>query len=499
MKNNILAIDEGTTSCRAMVISPEGQVLTSAQQEFAQSYPENGWVEHDPIEIWRVTSKVCCDALSQLSSSESVIGIGITNQRETVVLWDKRTGQPVYPAIVWQDRRTANRCRDLVASGHESLIRERTGLRCDPYFSATKVEWVFEHVSGVRSLAKAGHIALGTIDTWLIWNFTNGGSHVTDATNASRTMLFNIHTQTWDQELLNLFNIPESALPSVLDSAADFGIATSGLAGILLPIAGVAGDQHAAMVGQACFKAGMIKSTYGTGCFALMNLGGKSITSTNHLLTTVAYRLNNQVTYALEGTIFNAGTSVQWLRDKLSVIDHANETEDLAASLDSNNGVYLVPAFTGLGAPHWEPDARAMICGLTRASGKAEMARAALEAVCYQTRNLLEAMLKDSGRQISELRIDGGMVVNNWLHQALADITERPVLRPKTIETSVLGAARLAGLELRVFEDIKDLENTWHLDKRCEPKMSPIDLAENIKGWERAVKACKAFTRSPQY
>lgn len=492
MTNYILAIDQGTTSSRAIIFAPDGTAVASAQQEFAQHYPANGWVEHDPEEIWQATSQVCRDALKQVDDTSSVIGIGITNQRETTIVWDKKTGEPIYPAIVWQDRRTADHCRRLAQQGKEQWINQKTGLLLDSYFSATKIAWILDHVKNARDRARAGELAFGTVDTWLIWKLTAGVVHATDATNASRTMLFNIHTQQWDEELLALFDIPASMLPKVCDCAADFGMATEGLGGVRLPIAGVAGDQQAAVVGQACFKKGMVKSTYGTGCFALMNLGADAITSQNRLLTTVAYRIDGRTTYALEGAIFVAGAAVQWLRDQLGIIRQAAETEDLARSLDSNRGVYLVPAFTGLGAPYWEPDARGTLTGLTRNAGRAEIARAALEAVCYQTRDLFEAMAEDAGERPATLRVDGGMTVNNWLLQALADIVDVPVERASVTESSALGAARLAGLRLGIFRDLDDLSSHWAAGGRCTPIIDTRERQHMLSGWEKAVAQCRA-------
>lgn len=494
MSQYILAIDQGTTSSRAIVFAPDGRTLAQAQQEFTQSFPADGWVEHDPEEIWEATCQVCQQALAQLDNPQAVIGVGITNQRETTLVWERDTGKPIYPAIVWQDRRTANRCRELIRDGHQEEITNRTGLLADPYFSATKLAWILDEVGGARERAERGELAFGTIDSWLIWKFTNGQRHVTDATNACRTMLFNIHDQCWDPELLKLFRVPEAMLPEVLDCAADFGTATQGLAGRQLPIAGVAGDQQAAMVGQSCFEPGMIKSTYGTGCFALMHTGITPKTSNNRLLTTLAYRLDGQPCYALEGAIFMAGATVQWLRDKLGIIHEASETEALARSLDSNRGVYLVPAFTGLGAPHWNPDARAVICGLTRDSGRAELARAALEAVCYQTRDLFEAMAADAGERPATLRVDGGMIVNNWLLQALADIVDVPVERPEIIETTALGAARLAGLQLGVFTNLEDIAKSWALEKRCEAQLESSQREEMVNGWKQALQRCLSET-----
>lgn len=491
MSNYILAIDQGTTSSRAIIFTPDGTAVANAQQEFAQHYPANGWVEHDPEEIWQATAQVCRDALKQMDDRNKVIGIGITNQRETTIVWDKKTGEAIYPAIVWQDRRTADHCRRLAEQGKEAWVNQKTGLLLDAYFSATKIAWILDHVKDARERAKAGELAFGTVDTWLIWKLTGGAIHATDATNASRTMLFNIHTQQWDEELLELFDIPASMLPKVCDCAAEFGTATEGLDGARLPIAGVAGDQQAAVVGQACFQKGMVKSTYGTGCFALMNLGADAITSHNRLLTTVAYRIGGRTTYALEGAIFIAGAAVQWLRDQLGIIRHAAETEDLASSLDSNRGVYLVPAFTGLGAPYWEPDARGTLTGLTRNAGRAEIARAALEAVCYQTRDLFEAMAEDAGARPATLRVDGGMTVNNWLLQALADIVDVPVERASVTESSALGAARLAGLQLGIFRDLDDLSRHWAAGGRCAPVIDARQRRQMLSGWEKAVAQCR--------
>lgn len=492
MSDYVLAIDQGTTSSRAMIFTPDGRVVAKAQREFGQQFPADGWVEHDPEEIWTVTSQVCCEALSELGDGETVAGIGITNQRETTVVWDRRTGQPVYPAIVWQDRRTAEHCQDLADRGCEADITARTGLLLDPYFSATKLAWILNNVDGLRARAERGELAFGTIDTWLIWKLTGGRVHATDATNASRTMLFNIHKQCWDAELLRLFQIPESMFPDVRDCAADFGMAVAGLNSQQLRIAGVAGDQQAALVGQACFHPGMIKSTYGTGCFALMHTGRTPKTSHNRLLTTVAYRLDGQTSYALEGAIFIAGAAVQWLRDKLGIIKEAAETEALASSLKSNHGVYLVPAFTGLGAPYWDPGARGVLSGLTRDSGRAELARATLEAVCYQTWDLFQAMASDAGEKPASLRVDGGMVANNWLLQALADIVDVRVERPELTETTALGAARLAGLHLGIFSSLEEVSSSWALHKRCDPQLPAADRQTMLAGWQKAVRRSRS-------
>ncbi len=483
----LLAIDQGTTSTRAIVFDMSGEILAIEQREFQQYFPADGWVEHDPDDIWESTVEVCRAALKALpGGAESVAGIGITNQRETTLIWDRRTGEPIHRAIVWQDRRTAKACRQLRGEGHEEMVRERTGLLLDPYFSATKAAWLLDHVEDARNRAEKGELAFGTVDTWLIWKLTGGRVHATDATNASRTMLFNIHEQRWDPDLLKLFRVPGTMMPEVKDSAADYGSTTEGLE-VELPIAGVAGDQQAALVGQACFQPGMVKSTYGTGCFALMNTGDRPVASRNRLLTTVGYRLGGRTTYAIEGSIFVAGAAVQWLRDKLGIIRTAAETEGLARGLESNRGVYLVPAFTGLGAPYWDPDARGALIGLTRDSGRAEIARAALEAVCYQTRDLFNAMADDADSRPETLRVDGGMVVNGWLIQALSDIVDVPVERPRVVETTALGAAWLAGLQLGLYQALDDVAEVWASDRRCLPAMDAADRERAIAGWERAV------------
>jgi len=482
----LLAIDQGTTSSRAILFDAGGSPLRSSQREFAQHFPQPGWVEHDPEEIWQTTFQVTRDALDDAA----VAAIGITNQRETTLIWDRATGEPIHRAIVWQDRRTADRCADLKSDGGEELIRERTGLLLDPYFSGTKVAWLLDHVEGARARAERGELAFGTVDTFLIWRLTNGRRHVTDATNACRTLLFNIRTQDWDDDLLSLLDVPRALLPEVLDCAADFGETDPDLLGRAIPIRGVAGDQHAATIGQACFEAGMVKSTYGTGCFAILNTGDAIVRSENGLLTTLAYRLDGQPTYALEGSIFVAGAAVQWLRDGLGVIASADETEALAASLDATGGsdrVYLVPAFVGLGAPHWAPDARGALVGLTRASGAAHLARAALEAVSYQTNDLTSAMAADAGAEIGTLRVDGGMVANDWLLQFLADVLDTPVERPTNIETTALGAAFLAGLGAGELDSIEQLAGRWQLDRRFEPTMDARRRAELLEGWQRAV------------
>ena len=481
----LLAIDQGTTSSRAIVFDACGTIRTVAQREFTQHFPAGGWVEHDPEEIWSATLAVTREALD--AAGGAVAAIGITNQRETTVVWDRASGVPIHRAIVWQDRRTAAKCRALRDAGHESEVGAKTGLLLDPYFSATKLAWILDHVDGARERASAGELAFGTIDTFLIWRLTEGRVHATDATNASRTLLFDIHTQQWDGELLRLFDVPCSVLPEVRDSAADFGTASEHVLGRAIPIAGVAGDQQAATVGQACFRPGMMKSTYGTGCFAVMNTGAEAIRSRNRLLTTVAWRLEGRPTYALEGSIFVAGAAVQWLRDGLRVIEDAPQTEALAASLPDSGGVYLVPAFTGLGAPHWDPDARGAIYGLTRDTGPAHLARAALESVCFQTRDLIAAMEADRGSAIDRLRVDGGMVGNAWLLQALADIVGVTVERPRNAETTALGAAYLAGLQAGVFRSVDDIGERWVRDAEFAPRMPDRERKALVRGWQSAV------------
>ena len=481
----LLAIDQGTTSSRAIVFDARGAIRTVAQREFTQHFPAGGWVEHDPEEIWSATLAVTREALAAVGGA--VVAIGITNQRETTVVWDRATGAPIHRAIVWQDRRTAARCRALRDAGHEPAVSGKTGLLLDPYFSATKLAWILDHVDGARDRATAGELAFGTIDTFLIWRLTGGTVHATDASNASRTLLFDIHSQQWDDTLLQLFDVPRGVLPDVLDSAADFGTTSVEILGHAIPIAGVAGDQQAATVGQACFRPGMVKSTYGTGCFAVMNTGAEAVQSRHRLLTTVAWRLEGKPTFALEGSIFVAGAAVQWLRDGLRVIENAPETESLAAGIPDSGGVFLVPAFTGLGAPHWDPDARGAIYGLTRDSGPAHFARAALESVCLQTRDLMTAMEADRGAAIDRLRVDGGMVENAWLLQALADIVDVAVERPRIIETTALGAAYLAGLQAGVFRSIDDIGGRWARDEEFTPRMPGRERERLVQGWESAV------------
>ena len=484
----ILAIDQGTTSSRAIVFDATGKSLAVAQQEFAQHYPDDGWVEHDPEEIWSTTLNVCRE-VSTASGMDvgSIAAIGITNQRETTLVWDRQTGKPVYRAIVWQDRRTAEHCDALRAAGHEDLITGATGLLLDPYFSATKIAWILDNVDGAREKAERGELAFGTVDTFLLWRLTGGRVHATDATNASRTMLFDINSQTWDDRLLEIFRVPASLLPEVRDCAAHFGDTDAELLGRSIPVTGIAGDQQAAAVGQACFSPGMIKSTYGTGCFVIVNTGKKAACSRNRLLTTVCYRLGGEVTYALEGSIFIAGAAVQWLRDGIGLIQSAAETEALAGSLPDNRGVYLVPAFTGLGAPHWDARARGGIFGITRDTGVAEITRATLESICYQTRDLLQAVTDDGAADLAALRVDGGMVANDWLMQFLADIVDLQVERPVVTETTALGAAYLAGVQVGVFDSLDDVTANWQRDSAFTPSMGAGERERLVTGWSNAV------------
>ncbi len=481
----ILAIDQGTTSTRAIVYGIDGTPVVTAQREFRQIFPRDGWVEHDPEEIWSTTLEVCREALN--GRAREVIAIGLTNQRETTVVWDRKTHAPLGHAIVWQDRRTADACEALKVAGKEPLVTERTGLLLDPYFSATKLRWILDHEDGARARAEAGELAFGTTDCFLLWRLTQGRVHATDATNASRTMLYNIHTGRWDDELLELFDIPAAVLPEVHDSAHEFGETEAGLFGSPIPIRGIAGDQQAAAIGQACFAPGMIKSTYGTGCFVLLNTGERPVRSKHRLLTTIAHRIEGRTTYALEGSIFVAGAAVQWLRDGLHVIESAKDTEALARGLESNRGVYLVPAFTGLGAPHWDPRARGALLGLTRDTGVAELARAALESVCYQTLDLVNAMGRDGAITPDTLRVDGGMVANDWLMQFLADVLGVAVERPVITETTALGAAYLAGLSAGAFDSLEDLARRWQREAQFEPRLEAAEREHLVAGWGRAV------------
>ena len=488
--SHILAVDQGTTSSRALIFSSELLPITSAQKEFPQYFPKAGWVEHDVEEIWSGVVTVARQALQRANlSAKEIASIGITNQRETTVIWERATGRAIHNAIVWQDRRTAEDCQRLKAKGHETFVSERTGLLLDPYFSATKISYILDTVPGARARAERGELAFGTIDSFLIWRLTGGTVHVTDATNASRTMLCNIHTGQWDDELLALFDIPKTLMPEIKDSSADFGTTSPEIFGTSIPIRGVAGDQQAATIGQACFEPGMVKSTYGTGCFALLNTGDQAIASSNRLLTTIAYQLDGKRIYALEGSIFVAGAAVQWLRDGLKLITNASESGGLADEADPTQSVYLVPAFVGLGAPHWDADARGAIFGLTRNTGPREFAKAALDSVCYQTLDLLDAMRADwRSPSRAVLRVDGGMTTSDWTMQRLADLIDAEVDRPAITETTAVGAAYLAGLASGLYPEPKEFMKSWRLEKRFVPHMDATLRVKQIAGWRDAVK-----------
>jgi len=490
MSGYILAIDQGTTSSRAILFGKDRTIAGVGQKEFRQIFPQDGWVEHDPEDIWEsVVWAVRAALKAAKAEARDVAAIGITNQRETTLIWERATGKPIHNAIVWQDRRTASTCARLKTAGHEKTVTKKTGLLLDPYFSGTKIGWLLDHVKGARKRAEKGELAFGTVDSFLIWRLTGGKVHATDATNAGRTLLFDIGANRWDKGLLELFGVPEALLPEVKDCADDFGVTDAELFGAPIPILGVAGDQHAATIGQACFAPGMLKSTYGTGCFALLNTGADRVASKNRLLTTIAYRLDGKTTYALEGSIFIAGAAVQWIRDGLKLVKHASETGPLAQSADPSQNVYMVPAFVGLGAPWWDAEARGAIYGLTRNSGPAEIARAALEAVCYQTRDLLDAMHKDwKGGGDTVLRVDGGMVASDWTMQFLADILDAPVDRPVILETTALGAAWLAGAKAGLWPGMDAFAAEWARDKRFEPDMDKNERRRKVKGWNAAVK-----------
>jgi glycerol kinase len=487
-KKYLLAIDQGTTNSRAIVFSAEGEPISYHQLDLTRCYPQLGWVEQDPEEMVNHTI-ICCQIALEKSKlhARDIAAIGITNQRETTIIWDKITGKSIYPAIVWQDRRTSELCKNLSKGSFALSIEKKTGLILDPYFSATKICWILDNIPNAKIRAQRGELLFGTIDSFLLWHLTKGKIHATDATNASRTLLFNIHTQKWDEELLGFFDIPPNMLPKVLDSSAEFGLTDSKLFGQSIPITSVIGDQQAATVGQACFKPGMLKATYGTGCFVALNTGDKVIQSKNKLLSTIAYRLNGKVTYALEGSIFSAGTTVKWFRDKLKFIQSASETETLCLSVPDTGGVYLVPAFSGLGAPYWNPDARGLLTGLTQASTIAEIVRAGMEAVGYQTRDLLEAMQKDSHIGMDGIRIDGGMTANCWLSQFIADILQKEIHCPKYPETTALGAAYLAGLQIGIFTSLEDIANRWQAKQVFYPKINLQKQKLLYNGWLSAV------------
>jgi glycerol kinase len=493
MEKYILAFDQGTTSSRAIVFNHKGLPVTTVQKEFTQHFPSPGWVEHDPVEIWSTQSAVALEAITRAGlQSSDIAAIGITNQRETTVLWNRKTGRPVYNAIVWQDRRTSDFCDQLKEQGHDRMIREKTGLIIDAYFSATKVKWILDNVSGARSLADKGELAFGTIDSWLVWNLSGGRLHVTDVSNASRTMLFDIHSMTWDNDLLKLFDIPPGILPEVRSSSEVYGL-TSGLFPDQIPVSGMAGDQQSALFGQMCIDQGMVKNTYGTGCFMMMNIGNEPIESNNRLLTTVAWKRGDKTEYALEGSIFIAGAVVQWLRDSLGVIRTSADVEKLAAGVPSSEGVYFVPAFAGLGAPYWNQHARGTVTGLTRGSTAAHIARAALDSIAYQTLDVLLAMQNDSGINIKELRVDGGATVNKPLMQFQSDILQTMVIRPVVTETTALGAAYLAGLATGYWSGTEELRHQWQADQVFNPAMKPEETQSLIRGWHRAVRAAEAW------
>jgi glycerol kinase len=493
MSEYIIALDQGTTSSRAIVFNHEGKMLSIAQKEFRQFFPQPGWVEHDAEEIWSSQIGVASEAIARIGiRPNQIAAIGITNQRETTVVWDKATGKPIHPAIVWQDRRTARDCDALKSAGHEALFQSRTGLLIDAYFSGTKLKWLLDHVEGAREKAERGELAFGTIDSWLVWKLTGGKLHITDVTNASRTLLFNIFTQSWDEELLSLLNIPRSLLPEVRSSSEVYGY-TGAEFGAEIPIAGIAGDQQAATYGQAALKAGMAKNTYGTGGFALLNTGDKGIPSQSKLLTTIAWRIGDRIDYALEGSVFMAGAVVQWLRDELGIIKTSPDVEPLARSVADNGGVYLVPAFVGLGAPHWDSYARGTIVGLTRGTNKAHIARAALESIAYQTADVLAAMREDAHLDLSELRVDGGASKNDLLMQFQADILGVPVVRPKIAETTALGAAYLAGLAVGYWESEEELLQHWQMEKRFEPAMSDGQRDTLLAHWRRAIDRSRGW------
>ena len=493
MKEFILALDQGTTSSRAIIFDHNGFPVASAQKEFTQFYPKPGWVEHDPEEIWSTQAGVALEAITKAGlESSGIAGIGITNQRETTVVWNRKTGKPVYNAIVWQDRRTADFCDKLNSDGLGSKILKKTGLIIDAYFSATKIRWILYNVKDARRLAEDGQLAFGTIDSWLVWNLTRGQLHITDVSNASRTMLFNIHTLKWDEELLRVFNIPSSMLPEVRSSSEIYGN-TEGQFATSIPVAGIAGDQQAALFGQMCTEPGMVKNTYGTGCFMMMNIGNKPIESKSKLLTTVAWRIGSDTQYALEGSIFIAGAVVQWLRDGLGIIKNSGDVEKLAAKVKDSEGVYFVPAFAGLGAPHWNQHARGTLVGITRGSTSAHIARAALDSIAYQTLEVLLAMQNDSGIDIRELRVDGGATVNNQLMQFQSDLLQAKVVRPKISETTALGAAYLAGLAVNYWSNISEIRKQWKIDRTFSPQIEESETLSLIKGWNRAVNAAKAW------
>ncbi|MCH2449908.1 MAG: glycerol kinase GlpK [Gracilimonas sp.] len=491
MEQFILALDQGTTSSRAMLFNKKGEIVSVAQKEFRQIYPKPGWVEHDAQEIWSSQAGVAAEAVASAGiNGKALSGIGITNQRETAVVWDRESGKPIYNAIVWQDRRTSEYCDQLREEGHAEMIQDKTGLVVDSYFSGTKVKWILDNVEGAREKAEKGELAFGTIDTWLIWNFTQGELHITDVTNASRTMLFNINKMEWDEELLELMDVPKSMLPEVKQSSEEYGRTKTTLFASKVPIAGIAGDQQAALFGQMCTEPGMVKNTYGTGCFMLMNVGDEPVKSENNLLTTVAWKINGKTEYALEGSVFIGGAVVQWLRDEMSIIQESQDIEYFANKVEDSDGVYLVPAFAGLGAPHWRQHARGIMVGITRGTNRAHLARAAQDSIAYQVMDLLNAMKADAGIEVKELRVDGGATVNDTLMQFQSDLIEDvPVIRPVITETTALGAAYLAGLAVGYWDDIEEIRKLWQVDKQFDRTMDGEKVKELTKGWQRAVNA----------
>lgn len=499
MSQFILALDQGTTSSRAIVFDKKGAIRSVAQKEFRQIFPKSGWVEHDPNEIWSSQAGVAAEAISSMGiNGQEIAAIGITNQRETTIVWDRDTGEPIYNAIVWQDRRTADFCNGLREKGHLESIQEKTGLIIDAYFSASKIRWILDHVEGAREKAHVGKLAFGTVDSWLVWKFTRGQVHVTDVTNASRTMLYNIQTQQWDQELLELFDIPESMLPEVKQSSEVYGETTTTLFASKIPIAGMAGDQQAALFGQMCTDNGMVKNTYGTGCFMLMNIGDRFIKSKNNLLTTVAWKVNGQIQYAFEGSVFIAGAVVQWLRDGLGIIKSSADVEALATQVEDTDGLYFVPSFAGLGAPYWNQHARGTMVGLSRGSTAAHLSRAALESMAFQTMDVLKAMEADSGIEIRELRVDGGATANNFLMQFQSDLLRCKVIRPQIVETTALGAAYLAGLAVGYWDSIEEIQKLWAVEREFDAQGDPESVAQSIASWKRAIETARFWADQPE-
>lgn len=496
-KPYLMALDQGTTSSRAIIFDKKGKIVSVAQKDFKQYFPQSGWVEHDPQEIWTSQSSVMIESLVNKGiGADQIAGIGITNQRETTIVWDRKTGKAIYKAIVWQDRRTAAFCNELKEKGHSELIASKTGLIIDAYFSATKIRWILNNVEGARARAEAGELAFGTVDSWLVWNLTTGKNHITDITNASRTMLYNIHSQEWDQELLDLFEIPSSLLPEVKSCSEVYCETAGDVLRVKIPIAGIAGDQQAALFGQLCTKPGMAKTTYGTGCFLVMNTGKEAVRSKNQLLTTVAWKIGNEINYALEGSVFIGGAAIQWLRDGIGLLGNANESEKLAMSLKDNDGVYFVPALAGLGAPHWDQDARGAFFGITRGTTIAHMTRAALEAIAYQVYDVLKAMEKDCGKSTQELRVDGGATANNFLMQFQADLLGCEIKRPQIIETTAIGAAFLAGLAVGFWESREEIQSLWTADRSFTPEMDSEHREKLIHFWHKAVDRSKNWVES---